>query len=72
MNMFKHYKKVYIEEELPEACLGCVFMGVDNKLWAGVEKGYPYALKLALAAGGATACLDGLATHDKIFELFKQ
>ena len=39
---------------------------------AGVEKGYPYALKLALAAGGATACLDGLATHDKIFELFKQ
>ena len=39
---------------------------------AGIEKGYPYALKLALATGGATACLDGLATHDKIFELLEQ
>ena len=40
IGMFKHYKKVYIEEDLPEACLGCVFMGVDNKLWAGKELGY--------------------------------
>ena len=40
MNMFIHYNRVYIEEDLPEACLGCVFMGVDNKLWAGKELGY--------------------------------
>ena len=39
---------------------------------AGIQRGdYEYALKLATAAGGATAFSDGLATKDKITELFK-
>ena len=38
---------------------------------AGIQSGdYEYALKLATAAGGATAFSDGLATKDKITELF--
>ena len=38
---------------------------------AGIQSGdYEYALKLATAAGGATAFSDGLATIDKITELF--
>lgn len=39
---------------------------------AGIQSGdYEYALKLATAAGGATAFSDGLATKEKITELFK-
>ncbi|MCR5607571.1 MAG: 1-phosphofructokinase [Lachnospiraceae bacterium] len=39
---------------------------------AGLLKGdYEYALKLGTAAGGATAFSDGLATKEKIEELFK-
>ena len=38
---------------------------------AGIQSGdYEYALKLATAAGGATAFSDGLATKEKITELF--
>ena len=38
---------------------------------AGIQSGdYEYALKLATAAGGATAFSDGLATIEKITELF--
>lgn len=38
---------------------------------AGIQSGdYEYALKLATAAGGATAFSDGLATKDKITKLF--
>ena len=38
---------------------------------SGIQSGdYEYALKLATAAGGATAFSDGLATKDKITELF--
>lgn len=33
---------------------------------AGVERGYDYALKLGIAAGGATAASDGLATRENI------
>ncbi len=38
---------------------------------AGLEKSadYEYALKLGCAAGGATACHEGLATKNEIFEL---
>jgi 1-phosphofructokinase len=33
---------------------------------AGVSRGYGYALKLAMACGGATAASEGLATGDRI------
>ena len=33
---------------------------------AGVDKGYAYALKLAMACGGATAASEGLATRESI------
>lgn len=35
----------------------------------GAEKGYEYALRLAVAAGGATACADGLAAKEEIMSL---
>ena len=38
---------------------------------AGVDKGYDYALKLGMAAGGATACAEGLATAEDIAALLK-
>jgi len=33
---------------------------------AGAEQGYGYALRLGLAAGGATATSSGLATKEEI------
>jgi 1-phosphofructokinase len=36
---------------------------------AGVEQGYDYALRLGLAAGGATASRSGLAKRADIFQL---
>lgn len=39
---------------------------------AGVDKGYDYALKLGLAAGGATACAEGLAVRADILALMKE
>ncbi len=36
---------------------------------AGVDRGYGYALKLAMACGGATAAGEGLAARDAIFDL---
>lgn len=36
---------------------------------AGLPQGYGYALRLGLAAGGATACAEGLATEEAINEL---
>ena len=33
------FEKCYVDK-LADACVGCPFLGVDNKLWAGVEKGY--------------------------------
>jgi hypothetical protein len=33
------FEKCYVDK-LPNACVGCPFLGVDNKLWVGVEKGY--------------------------------
>ena len=39
---------------------------------AGLEKGFEYALKLATAAGGATAFSKDLATAEKIDELMKE
>ncbi len=39
---------------------------------AGVDKGYDYALKLGLAAGGATACAGGLAVREDILALMKE
>ncbi len=38
----------------------------------GVAKGYPYALRLGLAAGGATASSAGLATGDEIAALMRE
>ena len=38
---------------------------------AGVAQGYDYALKLGIAAGGATAASDGLADRRRIFDLMK-
>lgn len=38
---------------------------------AGVDKGYAHALYLGSAAGGATACSEGLATAQKIRELMQ-
>lgn len=37
--MLYEFKECYVDH-LPEACVGCPFLGVDNHLWAGVEKGY--------------------------------
>ena len=50
-------------------------VGAGDSMVAGFTAGiqrvdYEYALKLATAAGGATAFSDGLATKDKITELF--
>ncbi len=39
---------------------------------AGYEKGIRYAFSLALAAGGATACREGLATGEEIARLQKE
>ena len=39
---------------------------------AGVSQGYEYALKLGIAAGGATASSADLATEEKIKELMKE
>ena len=39
MNFIDKFEQCYVDK-LPEACVGCPFLGVDNKLWAGVEKGY--------------------------------
>lgn len=39
MNFLDRFEQCYVDK-LPEACVGCPFLGVDNKLWAGVEKGY--------------------------------
>ena len=39
MNFLNRFEQCYVDK-LPEACVGCPFLGVDNKLWAGVEKGY--------------------------------
>ena len=36
---------------------------------SGVNKGYDYALKLAVAAGSATAAKEGLAAKSEIFDL---
>lgn len=36
---------------------------------AGADKGFGYALRLALAAGGATACSDWLAEYDDVMKL---
>ena len=38
---------------------------------AGLPQGYDYALKLGIAAGGATAASDGLADRRRIFDLMK-
>jgi 1-phosphofructokinase len=38
---------------------------------AGVDRGYGYALKLAMACGGATAAGEGLATAEDIAALLK-
>ena len=51
-------------------------VGAGDSMVAGFTAGiqrvdYEYALKLATAAGGATAFSDGLATKEKITELFK-
>ena len=61
-----------------KACSGKVINSVgagDSMLagfLAGIDKGVDYALKLATAAGGATAFSKGLAKKDEIFELIKQ
>lgn len=39
---------------------------------AGADRGYGYALRLALAAGGATACSEGLATKEAIMRLLAE
>jgi 1-phosphofructokinase len=39
---------------------------------AGVGRGYGYALKLAMACGGATAAGEGLATASLIQALMKE
>ena len=39
MNFLDRFEQCYVDR-LPEACVGCPFLGVDNKLWAGIEKGY--------------------------------
>ena len=39
---------------------------------AGVDRGYEYALKLGLSAGGATATSEGLATGEQIWGLMKE
>ena len=39
MNFIDRFEQCYVDK-LPEACVGCPFLGVDNKLWAGIEKGY--------------------------------
>lgn len=39
---------------------------------AGLDRGYEYALKLASAAGGATASSEDLATAERIAELMKE
>ena len=38
---------------------------------AGIDKGYAYALLSGAAAGGATACNEGLATKEQIEDLLK-
>jgi 1-phosphofructokinase len=38
---------------------------------AGADRGYGYALKLAMACGGATAASEGLATAEDIAALLK-
>ena len=45
-------------------------VGAGDSMVAGFTAGIQYALKLATAAGGATAFSDGLATKEKITELF--
>lgn len=60
-------------------CKGTVknSVGAGDSMVAGFiagsqNGGYEYALKLATAAGGATAFSDGLAKRDEIYELLKQ
>jgi 1-phosphofructokinase len=38
---------------------------------SGLGRGYDYALRLGLAAGGATACSPYLATREEIEQLMK-
>jgi len=63
--------KIYIHKALGGKAVNTVGAG-DSMIagfLSGIDKGTEYALKLSLAAAGATATLDTLATKEKIYEL---
>lgn len=65
--------EIYIEKALGGKPVNTVGAG-DSMVagfLAGCESGYDYALKLGLAAGGATACSEDLATKAEIEYLMK-
>jgi 1-phosphofructokinase len=65
------YHRVYALPVVPVNTVGAGDSTVAGFL-AGVGRGYGYALKLAMACGGATAAGEGLATASLIQALMKE